>query len=210
MLGGVLRALGGLRDLAGPSRSLLEVQALGGLRALGCCSDVLGSQGQLARAGLGGGAGTARGQAGLGTATRAAARLAGCCCLSARRACSRSSRFCVAASWLVPAPAGLAGLLSSWLCRRGGCCRGAPPLPPVLWSYPGLISRAMGERDELLLPWRTPAGSVVRCAPLAAESAQGARAGLSSSPGPRVPLRCSSWCGTHLWLPCRLDDSGPD
>ena len=34
-------------------------------------------------------------------------------------------------------------------------------------SYPGLICRAMGERDEKLLPWRTPAGSVLRCAPLA-------------------------------------------
>ena len=94
--------------------------------------------------------------------------VASCCCWSAWRARHRSSRRSVAGLWLV--------LLL------------APPLPPVLWSCPGLISRAMGERDELLLPWRTPVGSVLRCAPLAAESAQGARGRSPLQPGsPSAP-----------------------
>ena len=56
-------------------------------------------------------------------------------------------------------------------------------VPHAVVSNPGLISRAMGERDEKLLPRRTPAGSVLRCAPLAAESAQGARGRSPLQPG---------------------------
>ena len=64
-------------------------------------------------------------------------------------------------------------------------------------SCPGLISRAMGERDKELLPWRTPVGAVLRCAPLAAESAQGARGRSPLQPGsPGAPalldlVRCT-------------------
>ena len=104
----------------------------------------------------------------LGRLARLGWQLLGCCCLSAWRARNRSSRRSVAWSWLV--------LLL------------APPLPPLLWSCPGLICRAMGERDEFLLPWRTPAGSVLRCAPLAAESAPGARGRSPLQPGsPSAP-----------------------
>ena len=50
-------------------------------------------------------------------------------------------------------------------------------------AVPGLICRAMRERDELLRSWRTPVGAVLRCAPLAAESAQGAQGRSPLQPG---------------------------
>ena len=68
----------------------------------------------------------------------------------------------------------------------------ASPVPfGPAWSggaIPGLIGRAMGERDESRLPWRTPVGTMFRCAPLAAESAQGARGRSPLQPGsPSAP-----------------------
>ena len=88
-----------------------------------------------------------------------------------------------------------------WICVVAlllvGCS--GPELAPEreCWCDPGLISRAMGELDELLLSWRTPVGAVLKCAPLAAESAQGARGrsplqpGSPSAPALLVLVRCA-------------------
>ena len=165
---------------------------------------------QLARAGLGGVVGTAAGQAELGMAIRAAARLAGCCCLSARLTCSRSSRCCVAASWLVLASAKLGGFSKSLLCRRSVCCCGAPPLPPVLWSYPGFTCRAIGGAGRIV-PHMADAGRDCVEARVA-----GGRIS-AGCPGqvcliarvPECPPRFLAICSARHQLPCRLDESGP-
>ena len=84
------------------------------------------------------------------------------------------------------------------VCRSGccsGCCIGGPLLPPVpltsksAWTYPGLICRAMGERDELLQPWRTSTGILPRHVPLRIEPTQGAQGRSPFQPGsPGAPV----------------------